>query len=151
MRVNPKDVAAGTIFIAIGLFFSLNAWFTLSIGAARSMGPGYFPVLFGVLLVGLGLIIVLMAIGRPREAFGKVSWRGLFLVTVSIVFFAVTVRGLGMAPALGGATVMAAMSSKRLSLIGTLITGASLTLFSVLVFIYALRLPYPVIGPWLKF
>ena len=151
MRVNPKDVAAGAIFIAIGLAFSLNAWFTLKIGAARSMGPGYFPVLFGAILVGLGLVIVLMAIGRPKEAFGDVSWRGVFLVTASIVFFAVTVRGLGMALALGGATVMAAMSSKRLSFVGTLITSASLTTFSVLVFIYALRLPYPVIGPWLKF
>ena len=150
MRVNPKDVAAGAIFMAIGLAFSLNAAFTLRIGEARAMGPGYFPVLFGAILVGLGLIIALMAVGRSREAFGKVSWRGVILVTMSIVFFAVTVRGLGMAPALGCATVMAAMASKRLSLVGTLITGVSLTTFSVLVFIYALRLPYPVIGPWLK-
>lgn len=151
MRVNPKDVAAGGIFVAIGLFFSLNAWFTLRIGAARSMGPGYFPVLFGIILIGLGLVIALTAIGRPRESFGEISWRGVFLVTLSIIFFAVTVRGLGMALALGGATVMAAMSSNRLTFVGSLITSASLTTFSILVFIYALRLPYPVIGPWLKF
>lgn len=151
MRVNPKDIAAGAIFIVIGLAFSLNAWFTLKIGAAHSMGPGYFPVLFGAILVGLGLVIALMAIGKPREVFGKVSWWGVILVTGSIVFFAITVRGLGMAPALGGATVMAAMASKRLSIVGILVTSVSLTAFSVLVFIYALRLPYPVIGPWLGF
>lgn len=151
MRVNPKDVAAGAIFVAVGLYFSLNAWFTLRIGEARSMGPGYFPVLFGAILIGLGLVIALMAIGNPKEAFGKVSWRGVILVTASIVFFAVTARGLGMALALGGATVMAAMSSNRLSFVGTLITSVCLTTFSILVFVYALRLPYPVIGPWLKF
>jgi len=144
-------MAAGAIFVAIGLFFSLNAWLTLRIGAAHAMGPGYFPVLFGAILVCLGLVIALMAVGKPREVFGRVSWRGVLLVTASIVFFAVTVRGLGMAAALGGATVMAAMSSNRLSFVGTLVTSACLTTFSVLVFVYALRLPYPVIGPWLKF
>jgi hypothetical protein len=150
VHVNRKDLAAGAVFVAIGLAFGLNAWFGLRIGAARSMGPGYFPVLLGAVLVGLGLAIGANAVRRPSEAFGEVSWRGLILVTLSIVFFAATVRGLGMAPALGIATIIAALSSGRLSVWAAAALSAVLTTLCVLIFLYALHLPYPVIGPWLS-
>lgn len=150
MRVNPKDLAAGGIFIAIGLAFGLNAWFSLRMGQAQAMGPGYFPLLLAVILIGLGAAITLSAIGQPAMAFGRVAWRGVMLVTVSIVFFAATVRGLGMAPALGGAAFAAALSSGRMSLPGSVALGVLLAAFCILVFLYALQLPYPVIGPWLK-
>jgi hypothetical protein len=149
VRVNRKDLAAGLVFVAIGLAFGLNAWFTLRIGAARSMGPGYFPVLLGATLVGLGLAIGASALKRPAEPFGAVPWRGLVLVILSIVFFAATVRGLGMAPSLGLATVVAALSSGRLSVWAALALSAVLTTLCILIFLYALQLPYPVIGPWL--
>jgi hypothetical protein len=149
MQVNPKDIAAGGIFIAIGLFFGLNAWMSLRIGKAFSMGPGFFPVVLGIILVALGLAIVLTAVGRRPEAFGTVPWRGIGMVMFAVIFFAVTVRGLGMAPSLGIATVVAAMSSGRISLLAAILVSIALTAFCVLVFIYALSLPYPVIGPWL--
>lgn len=150
VRVNPRDLAAGAVFIAIGLGFGLNAWANLRIGQANAMGPGYFPLLLAALLIGFGVAIALSAIGQPAAAMGRVSWRGVALVTASIVFFAATVRGLGMAPALGGATVMAAMSSGRMSLPGAVLLGLVLTVFSIGVFLFALQLPYPVIGPWLR-
>ena len=148
MRVNRKDLAAGAVFVTIGLAFGLNAWFSLRIGAARAMGPGYFPALLGATLVALGLAIGASAVRRSDEAFGPVPWRGLILVTLSIVFFAATVRGLGMAPALGVATFIAALSSGRLTLWDALALSAVLTTLCVLIFLYALQLPYPVIGPW---
>lgn len=149
MQVNPKDIAAGAIFIAIGLFFGLNAWMNLRIGKAFSMGPGFFPVVLGAILVALGLAIMVTAYGRQPEAFGSVPWRGIGMVMFAVIFFAVTVRGLGMAPSLGIATVVAAMSSGRISLPAAILVSIALTAFCVLVFIYALSLPYPVIGPWL--
>lgn len=148
MRLNPKDLAAGAIFVAIGAFFALNAWFSLAIGRAFAMGPGYFPIVLGVVLIALGVAIALTGIGKPSRPFGDVSWRGITLVSASIVFFALTVRGLGMAPALGGATVLAALSARNAPLFA-LILSLCLTAFCVLVFVYALRLPYAVIGPWL--
>ena len=115
------------------------------------MGPGYFPVLLGLVLVGLGGAIAYSAVGKPQEAFGMVAWRGITLVTVGIVFFAVTVRGLGMAPSLAIASFLAARASGRLSLLGSLLLAIGLSAFCVVLFIYALRLPYPVIGNWLRF
>ena len=52
--MNLKDCAAGMLFVAIGLLFAVNAWLGLSIGSAFAMGPGYFPILLGVILIGFG-------------------------------------------------------------------------------------------------
>jgi hypothetical protein len=150
MTVNLRDLTAGMAFIVIGLAFGVNAWLTLRIGEANAMGPGYFPLLLGVLLVGFGSAIAFSAIGKAGEPFGAVAWRGTALITLSIVFFALTVRGLGMAPALGGATFLAALASGRLSVGGSLLLAIGLTSFCIVVFLYALQLPYPVIGPWLR-
>jgi hypothetical protein len=149
MRLNLRDLAAGALFIAIGSFFALSAIFNLSIGRALSMGPGYFPVLLGLILIGFGLAIAISGAADPAAPFGPVSWRGVGLVTASIVFFALTVRGLGMAVALGGATVLAALSTDRNSPLVAIAISLVLTTFCILVFVVALRLPYPIIGPWL--
>ena len=70
MQRNLKDLAAGALFVAIGGFFTLNAWFNLTIGNALAMGPGYFPILLGLVLIGLGAAIALpgCAHGRTRSA-----------------------------------------------------------------------------------
>ena len=150
MRVNRKDLAAGAMFVAIGLAFGLHAWLNLRIGAARAMGPGYFPILLGASLVCLGLAIGARALGQAAETLGPVAWRGLVLVTLAIVFFAVTVRGLGMAAALGGATFLAGLASGRLAPWAAAALSAILTTLCIGIFLYALNLPYPVVGPWLK-
>lgn len=150
MQANAKDVAAGMLFVAIGLFFAGESLLHLRIGRALAMGPGYFPLVLGSVLVAFGAVIALRAIGKPSEAFGPVSWRGVILVAGSIFFFALTVRGLGMAGALFGATIMAARSSGLLGWRGSIVLAAVMTAFSVVVFIHLLGLPYPVIGPWLR-
>jgi hypothetical protein len=149
MKINTKDLAAGSMFAGIGLFFVISAWLTLPIGQAFAMGPGYFPLVLGVVLTICGLGIAAAGIGKPAEMFGRVSWRGLVLVMASIIFFGVTVRGLGFAPALFVSVLFAALASGRLSGRTSLIVSAVLTVFCVGVFIYALRLPYPIIGRWI--
>lgn len=149
MLVNTRDLAAGAIFAAIGLFFGLNAWFNLDIGSALSMGPGYFPILLGGVLVCFGAAIAITALGKPSEFIGTVSWRGVILVAASIFFFAMTVRGLGLLPALLIATLLAGLSSGRLSVTGAALLAVGMSAFCVILFVYVLRLPYAVFGPWL--
>ncbi len=149
MQLNTKDVAAGLLFIAIGAFFALNAWFNLRIGRALNMGPGYFPLLLGVILIGFGGAIAVNAINKPQEVFGKVSIRGIVLVIGAVFVFGLTARKLGLGPSLILTTFMASMSTDRATLISSILLSIGLSIFCVLVFVYALGLPYPVIGPWL--
>ena len=149
MTINLKDLAAGALFVAIGAFFALDALFNLRIGQAFSMGPGYFPLVLGGGLVGLGLVIALLGIGKTTEPIGPVPWRGIALVIGAIIYFAATVRGLGMVLALGGATLMAALATGRMSWRAASLVSIVITGFCVLAFIYALRLPYPLFGRWI--
>ena len=59
-RVNVKEIAAGILCIAIGGFFVFQSIMTLPIDSARQMGPGYFPLAVGLILVVLGLFIGLL-------------------------------------------------------------------------------------------
>jgi hypothetical protein len=149
MRVNIRELAGGAMFVAIGAFFALNAWFGLRIGQAFSMGPGYFPIVLGLVLIGLGLAVAAGGRGRPAERLGPVPWRGIVLVTAAVVFFAFAGRKLGLAPSLAVATFMAAMAPQQATLVSAALLSLALTAFCVAVFVHALGLPYPVIGPWL--
>lgn len=149
MQLNYKDVAAGAIFIAIGLAFAVTAMIGLRMGSGLNMGPGYFPRALGFILVGLGAIIVFGAIGKPTSRIGKVSWRGVVMVTLALFFFAFGVRTLGMVPALAGCVMLACLASDRISLVRAVAISAVLTTFAALLFVYGLGLPIPLIGPWL--
>jgi hypothetical protein len=149
MRVNIKDFAAGGLFIAIGAWFAQSAWFNLKIGRAFNMGPGYFPVVLGLILIGFGAVIAISAINKPQELIGRVSWRGLLLVIGGVAFFGATVRGLGLPASLGGTTFLAAMSTGRTSWLEGIILSVVMAAFCTLLFIYGLGLPYRVLGPWL--
>jgi hypothetical protein len=148
-RGNLRDLAAGGVFAAIGLFFALGAWFDLRVGSALSMGPGYFPLLLGGLLTALGVAIALKALVAARAPFDATSWRGLIMTIGAIVFFAATVRGLGLAPSLCIATMIAAGASGQVNLRLAALLGAALTLLCVAIFIWGLGLRYATIGPWL--
>lgn len=149
MQLNYKDVAAGAIFIAIGLAFAVTAMIGLRMGSGLNMGPGYFPRALGFILVGLGAIIVFGAIGKPTSRIGKISWRGVVMVTLALFFFAFGVRTLGMVPALAGCVMLACLASDRISLVRAVAISAVLTTFAALLFVYGLGLPIPLIGPWL--
>lgn len=150
MSAINKDVGAGVLFITIGLFFAARAWFGLGIGTSLNMGPGYFPFLLGILLTGIGLIVGVNGL-RSNELLlaGKIPWLGGALVFGSIFFFALTVRGLGIAPALAGSALMAAFAPEGVTWPRALFIATILTVFCLTVFIYGLGLPYPVLSPWL--
>ena len=149
MRLNYKDVAAGAIFIAIGLAFALNSILYLRMGSGLNMGPGYFPRALGLILVALGAIIILGAIGKANSRIGKIAWRGLITLTASLFFFAFGVRTLGLVPALLGCVMLACLASDRISLLKGAIISVVLTAFTAALFVYGLGLPIPLIGPWL--
>jgi hypothetical protein len=121
----------------------------LRMGSGLNMGPGYFPRALGFILAGFGAIIIIQAIGKANSPIGKISWRGVVMVTISLFFFAFGVRTLGMVPALAGCVLLACLASDRISLVRAVATSAVLTLFATLLFVYALGLPISLIGPWL--
>ena len=149
---STKDLVAGVIFIGFGLAFGYAA-LNYQIGTALRMGPGYFPLMLSGIMVMLGVIITMQSfvIGPDATPIGRVPWFALVLILGGLVFFGVTVRGLGLAPALFVTTFMSAFASERTGLIGALIVAAALVLIAMAIFIWGLGLPLRPIGPWLSF
>ena len=148
MSCNVKDLGAGVIFIAIGLLFGVGAT-NLDLGTALRMGPGYFPLILAALLVVLGLAIVVSGLGHTAPDRLAVPWRGLVLILAAPVVFGLTVRGLGLAPALALVALISAFASRRMSVPLAVGLSLGLTAFCVLVFSFGLGLPLRLFGPWL--
>jgi len=145
-----KDTLAGLVFITFGLAFAVGA-LTYEIGSTLRMGPGYFPLVLGGLLVVLGVVIIVKGfVDGEGGAIGTVPWRALGLILGAIFFFGLTVRGLGLAPTVFIATFMSAFASHRTGVVSALIIAAGLTGLCILVFVVALSLRLPLVGPWLR-
>ena len=158
-RLNGKravtDVLAGLIFVVFGLAFAITS-LRYELGTPLRMGPGYFPLALGGLLVFLGLLIVGKGFipGSSTEGegrLGSVPWRALFLIVLALLFFGLTVRGLGLVPATAVSALLTALASYRTGILVAVAIAAGLTVLCVLIFVLALQLRLPLFGPWLPF
>jgi hypothetical protein len=145
-----KDTLAGLTFVAFGLIFAIGAT-TYEIGSTLQMGPGYFPLVLGGLLVLLGGIIIAKGfLEREGEEIGSVPWRALGLVLGAVLFFGLTIQGLGLVPSVFVATLMCAFASERTNVVMALAIAVGLTILCVLIFVLALSLRLPLVGPWVR-
>jgi putative tricarboxylic transport membrane protein len=146
------DILAGLIFVAFGLAFAITS-LSYELGTPLRMGPGYFPLALGGILVFLGLLIVGKGFisNSGAEGFGSVPWRALILIVLAVLFFGLTVRGLGLVPATAVTTLLTGLASYRTGILAAVAIAAGLTVLCVLVFVLALQLRLPLFGPWLPF
>ena len=99
---NKKNVAAGLLFAAIGLATIVGAS-DYPLGTMRSIGPGYFPIMIGIVLALLGAGVAFqgmsfsgMADARPvlakhdQEDDDGIAIRPLIMITLAVVAFGVT-------------------------------------------------------------
>ena len=86
---SEKDFFSGLMFTIVGGAFAFGAT-TYNIGTGARMGPGYFPLLLGIVLAILGMIITAQALisGRPGgDKIGAFAWRPLcFIIGANLVY-----------------------------------------------------------------
>jgi putative tricarboxylic transport membrane protein len=142
--LNNKDVWAGLMLICIGaaaMFFARNYPF----GTALRMGPGYFPMLLGGLLILFGLSILASGLRRPEKIAGSWSPRALVILPLSLVLFGVLMERGGFIPAMIVLIFGSATASTEFRFLEVLLFSLGLTALCVAVFVWALGLPYPLI------
>jgi hypothetical protein len=156
-RLNGKraatDILAGLIFVAFGLAFAITS-LSYELGTPLRMGPGYFPLALGGILVLLGLLIAgkgFISGSSTEGRFGSIPWRALCLIVVAVLFFGLTVRGLGLVLSTAVTALLAALASSRTGILAAVAIAAGLTVLCVLIFVLALQLRLPLVGPWLSF
>ncbi|QND53246.1 tripartite tricarboxylate transporter TctB family protein [Phyllobacterium sp. 628] len=148
LSFSSRDLICGLLFIAAGLVFAIQAY-GLDLGTAFRMGPGYFPLVLASILVLLGIIVIIQGTQLEHEPMGPIAWRGILFILPAPILFGLTVRGLGFVPSLFLTALLAAFASVKMKPAMALLLVSGLTLFSVMVFSYALGLPFRRFGPWL--
>ena len=96
---NEKEFWAGVVFVTIGAA-ALSQLPKYKIGQATNMGPGYFPMLLGFVLVFLGAIAAFR--GLTMTSADKIRrWplTPLFFVTVGALAFSFLLERFGLAAA----------------------------------------------------
>jgi hypothetical protein len=143
-----RDHVTGALFAATGGVIAFGA-LAYPLGSAMRMGPGYFPLLLGLVLVGLGGLVALNA--ERSDAIARVSWtdvswlRPLALVSLSVVVFALVVEGGGLVAAVFGIVVVSGLAHRAFRWRDMLVLAALLAAGSVGVFVYGLRLPFQIV------
>jgi hypothetical protein len=146
MRIrNQRDFWAGAMFVVLGAVFA-GFSFEYEIGTAARMGPGYFPLLLGCLLLLLGLVVAWRATvpsATPLEL-APTGWREIFLVLGAVAVCGLLLPWLGMVISVALLIFIAALASHEFSWKETVISIIVLLITSWLVFVKGLELQFPV-------
>jgi hypothetical protein len=149
MQRDLTDILAGLVFIAFGLAFAVMAT-SYQIGSTLRMGPGYFPFVLGCILAVLGGVIATKGfLAGEGEAIGAIPWRAVALIIGAVLFFGLSVRGLGLIPSVFVTALVSGFASRRTGLALGLLVTVGLTILCILVFVVALRVRVPLVGPWI--
>lgn len=150
----PRDVAGGALVMALGAGFLLLGR-ELPMGTSFRMGPGYFPTILGWILVALGGVLAGLALARGVAGAARAEhgwpWRAIALVIGSVAFFGITLRGIGLAPAILVVAFATAWASRYASVMASVSLALGLAAFCTFLFLRGLGLPLPMVGPWLDF
>ena len=137
---SPRDFWGGLALVALALF---ALWASRDLPGMRgfAFGPGTAPRIFAVVLGLLGLGVAVTGVTTKGPGIDRFHFRGPFFITVSVTLFAWMVRPLGLVIASFLSILAAAGATPDARVIETLIWGAVLTAFCVLLFPIALNLP----------
>ena len=155
MRIkSQKDFFSGLMFLLVGIAFAWGAG-SYSIGTGARMGPGYFPMVLGVLLAGLGLIIAITSVvveTPDGDPVGSFAWKPLVFIIAGNLVFGASIGGLpsiGLPPmglifGIFALTFVASNAGDEFKLKEVLILAIILSVFSYGAFIMLLKLQFPV-------
>jgi len=151
---SQKDFFSGLMFAGVGAAFALGAS-TYNVGTGARMGPGYFPLMLGILLAVIGLVITFTSLvieAQGGDKIGKIAWKPLFFVIAANVVFGILLAGIpafkvpamGLIVAIYALVFIASMAEAGWKLKTTFILATVLAVGSYLAFVVALKLQFPV-------
>lgn len=151
---SQKDFFSGLMFMAVGASFAWGAT-SFEVGTAAKMGPGYFPLMLGVLLALLGLIVTVRSLskgGPDGDKIGAFAWRPLCFVIGANLAFGVLLVGVpslgipafGLIVAVYALVIIASLAQAGFRPVATLVLATILAAGSYLAFVKLLSLQFPV-------
>ena len=142
--LSNKDFLAGLMLIGTGgaaIFFARE----YPMGSALRMGPGYFPIVLGGIMIAFGIYVMAQGFIKQEKVEGSWSPRALIILPLAAVVFGYLMEEAGFIPALLALIIVSAAAGDEFKWIEVLVMAVALTAASVGLFIYGLGLPYPLL------
>jgi hypothetical protein len=151
---SQQDFFSGLMFLVVGVAFAWGAT-KYNIGEGARMGPGYFPLMLGIVLAGLGGFIIfesLVVETEDGEPIGSWAWKPLGFILAANFVFGILLGGLpsiglpamGLVVAIYALTFLSSLAGDEFSVKENLILATVLAIGSYLAFIVLLKLQFPV-------
>ena len=151
---SQKDFFSGLMFMGVGAAFAWGAT-TYKVGEGARMGPGYFPLMLGVLMVILGIAVtfkslVVETVGGDK--IGKWAWKPLVFIIAANLIFGVLLGGLpsiklppmGLIAGIYALTFIASMAETGWKVKNTFVLATVLAAGSYVAFVMVLKLQFAV-------
>lgn len=155
IRINKKEVLSGSVLLLIGGLTVLGS-LDYTMGSLARMGPGYFPLAIGVIIMILGLMLFFELGGEgyaPEQAeqniddLKQISFKRQLLtwglIIGAMLSFIVLAKYGGLVPATFSLVFIATFADQKNTFKVALITATVLTLFTVAVFHFGLQMQMP--------
>lgn len=151
---SQKDFFSGLMFMSVGIAFAWGAS-TYNIGEGARMGPGYFPLVLGILLAAIGAFVTFQSLvveTEDGEKIGKIAWKPLFFIIAANVVFGILLGGLprlgipsfGLIVGIYALVFIASMAGDEFRWKEVLVLATVLAIGSYLAFVKLLSLQFPV-------
>jgi hypothetical protein len=132
---------AGLLFLFVGLAAIVIAS-GYTVGSALHMGPGYFPVALGVLLVVVGLASVFRALVVASVGAERIAVRPLLVIGAAVVVFAGGIDRVGLVPTVFVSAFLGCMGGSKPRVLEAGLIAACLSGLAAGIFFYGLKLPF---------
>jgi len=151
---SQKDFLSGLMFMGCGVAFAWSAS-GYAVGSGAHIGPGYFPLVLGVVLAVLGGLITYKALlveTVDGDRVGALAWRPLVCIVAANGVFGVMVGGvpsihlppLGLVAGVYASACISCLACGTFRLKEALLLATVLAAFSYLVFIMVFKMQIPV-------
>ena len=151
---SQKDFFAGLVYMGVGIGFAVGAT-NYTIGDGARMGPGYFPMMLGIVLAIIGAVVAFKALvveTPDGDPIGKWAWKPLAFIIAANFLFGILLGGvpslgipaMGMIAAIYVLTIVSAMAGKEFKWSEVLILGTVLAVGSWVAFVWGLKLQFQV-------
>jgi hypothetical protein len=144
-----RDYYAGGLMLLLGVGAAVIGS-GYKFGSLARMGPGFMPVVLGVVLALLGLLIAGTALASSEPEDKKFlpdnpQWFGWFCIVAGPALFIILGQYGGMIPAVFACVFVCALGDKTASYKSSAILAAAVTVFGVALFHYLLKIPFPLL------
>jgi len=151
---SQKDFFSGLMFLVMGGAFAWGAT-SYNVGEGARMGPGYFPLMLGLLLGVLGLAIIFQAMvveTEDGEKIGSIAWKPLGFIIGANVAFGILLGGIpkfgipamGLIAAIYALVFISSLAGDNFRPKEVTILATILAIFSYIAFVWLLKLQFPV-------